>query len=139
MSLYTTTIKNRSLELYKKRLKKPEKNWPFDIRKGLHCINRHLFDTGYSVHTMRERCGIADTNFSSRFRNYVGMAPREYIVYHRIRAGKLLLRHEKLDQVQITDIGFTVGYEKPSSFTMAFKKQTGTTPKAWKRKKVVQA
>jgi AraC-like DNA-binding protein len=137
MSLQATKIKNNCIELYKKSLKKSEKNWPFDIRKGLHCINRHLFDTDYSVNKMRERCDIADTNFSTRFRNYVGMTPREYIVFHRIHAGKLLLRHEKLDHLHVTDIGFTVGYEKPSSFSMAFKKQTGITPKAWKRESKV--
>lgn len=76
MDLETATFKEQYLARYKKELKQPEKNWPFDIRKGLHCINRHLFDTDYSVKTMKERCCIPDSNFSSRFRNYVGMTPR---------------------------------------------------------------
>lgn len=124
---------DRNLEHYKKKLHTPDTDWPFDIRDALLCINKDLFDPIYSVKTMRERCNISDTNFSSRFRNYVGMTPREYITFHRIRAGMRLLRNENLKHIHVSEIGFTVGYETPSSFTMTFKRCTGLSPREWKR------
>lgn len=127
-------IIDRNIGGYKnKRLRLPEKEWPFDIRDALLCLNKHFFDPSYSVKTMRELCNISDTNFSSRFRHYVGMTPREYITFHRVRAGMRLLRNEKLKHVHVSEIGFTVGYETPSSFTMTFKRYTGLSPKEWKR------
>jgi AraC-like DNA-binding protein len=127
-------VKKRTLEKYINRLTKPKKDWPYDIQRGLRCINKHLFHPGYSVHMMKEICKIADRNYSSRFRNYVGMTPRAYIACHRVRAGKKLLEHKELSNVHVNDIGFSVGYEKPSSFTMIFKRKTGVSPKVWKEK-----
>ena len=127
-------IIEKNVELYKKkRLQSPEEDWPFDIRDALFCINKNLFDPTYSLKAMRDLCNLSDTNFSSRFRHYVGMAPREYITFHRVHSGMMLFRNRKLKHVRISEIGFTVGYENPSSFTMTFKRFTGLSPKEWKR------
>jgi AraC-like DNA-binding protein len=127
-------IIDKNVERYKnQKLQSPEEHWPFDIRDALLCINKHLFDPSYSLKTMRELCNLSDTNFSSRFRHYVGMTPREYITYHRVHSGMMLFRNKKLKNVRISEIGFTVGYENPSSFTMTFKRFTGLSPKEWKR------
>ena len=133
MNLRIIKIKEQVLDLYKKELLKPEKDWPFDIREGLLCINKHLFNIGYSVSTMKDRCNITDTNYSSRFCNYVGMTPGKYITHHRIQAARKLISNKKLKNVRMSSIGFVVGYEKPSSFTMTFKRKTGgLPPKKWK-------
>jgi AraC-like DNA-binding protein len=127
-------IINKHVERYKnQKLTSPGKAWPFDVRDALICINNHLFDHNYSVKTMRDLCNLSDTNFSSRFRHYVGMTPREYITFHRVQSGMMLFRNKKLKHVRVSEIGFIVGYENPSSFTMTFKRYTGLSPKEWKR------
>lgn len=47
-------------------------------------------------------------------------------------AAKQLLKKENLKDLPVNSLGFLVGFEKPSSFSMAFKKKTGSTPKEWK-------
>lgn len=124
---------SKLLDKYVENLSKIEKRWPHDIIKSLECINANIFEPGFSIKTMREECNIHAQNFSSRFDNYVGFTPRAYITYHRIVAAKLLLKKENLKDIPVNSLGFLVGFEKPSSFSMAFKKRTGTTPKEWKQ------
>ncbi len=121
------------LDKYVENLSKSKKDWPHDIKKALKYINANIFEPANSIKNMREECNIRGQNFSSRFNNYIGYTPRSYITYHRIQAAKQLLKKEKLKDLPVNSLGFLVGFEKPSSFSMAFKKQTGTTPKDWKQ------
>ncbi|MEX1269880.1 MAG: helix-turn-helix domain-containing protein [Balneolaceae bacterium] len=121
------------LEGYKSKLTKPGTEWPHDIRRGLNCLNEHLFDTRCSVRKMKITCNIAGQNFSSRFRNYTGFTPRSYISYHRLKAAKILLNDEKLNRVPVNSLGFMIGYEKPSAFNTRFKKKTNLSPTEWRK------
>lgn len=121
------------LEKYAENLSLCEDHWPYDIIRALECINTNIFEPGFTIKVMRQKCNIKGQNFSSRFENYVGFTPRAYITYHRIEASKQLLKKEDFKSLPVNSLGFLVGFEKPSSFSMSFKKRTGTTPREWKQ------
>lgn len=114
-------------------LKKPNKSWPNEITRSILFLNRNIFETHCSVELMRESCNIPQNNFSARFRRYVGRVPSSYVVNHRIEAAKLLLLESESLNLTISDVGWFVGYEKPSSFTTIFTNKVGLSPMAWKK------
>lgn len=116
-------------------LKQPNKSWSNEIIRSIHFLNRNIFEAHCSIESMRESCNIPQNNFSSRFRRYVGRVPSSYVVHHRIEAAKLLLLKSERLNVAISDVGWFVGYEKPSSFTTIFTNRVGLSPIPWKRLK----
>jgi len=125
---------HRLLENYRNHLIQAEADWPADVRTALNYLNEHLFETTCTVKKMREDCNLHQRNFSTWFRNYVGMPPVSYLRYHRVEAAKLLLSEEKLAKSFIGEIGFAVGYESPSTFSMLFMKNEKISPGKWRRK-----
>ena len=67
--------------------------------------------------------------FIRSFRNYMGMAPMQYITFLRITRAKELLRST---DYPIQEIGSIVGYENPLYFSRIFKKQTGYSPSEYR-------
>jgi len=57
------------------------------------------------------------------------LAPGEYVQNTRIAAAKKLILKDK----PMSIICFEVGYEDASGFSRAFKKNTGMTPREWKK------
>lgn len=122
----------RRLATYKKYLTKPESIWPNDIQRGLIHLNKDLFEIGCTVMTIKEKNGTPHKNYSSRFRRYVRMTPRDYITFHRTAAAKFLMRDKNLKNISVNDIGWLVGYEKPQTFSMLYKKKMGLPPRKWR-------
>jgi len=114
-------------------LTKPKKNWHDEIKRGVELINENLFEPNCSVSDIKGMNKTPQKNYSSRFRRCVGLTPRDYISKHRITAAMWLLRDRQLDELKIGDIGFCVGFERPHSFSMAFKNRIGQWPGEWRK------
>ena len=76
---------------------------------------------------------LAATAFMSRFhyirifKQVYGLTPREYLKDLRIHKAKTLLKQG----LSVTQTCFEVGYESLPTFSRAFKKGTGHSPKAY--------
>jgi transcriptional regulator GlxA family with amidase domain len=88
------------------------------------------------VMAMTERSGLTSRTFARRFQAATGRRPMEYVhgirieaARHRIEAGG-----DRLD-----DVGFDVGYEDPTFFRRLFKRTTGLTPAAYRKKYAARA
>lgn len=69
--------------------------------------------------------------FCRAFKASFGVPPHRYLLNRRIeRAKRLLVSTER----SMTDIGWSVGFQEPSSFTAAFRRVTGLTPTAYRRR-----
>lgn len=108
-------------------------NWPDDVRRALACLNRHLFDFGFTAHEMRKMCRLTHNNFSTKFRYFTGKTPSQYIRYHRIACSREIMESVSFPY-SITYVAYEVGYEHPSTFCTAFKKVEGVTPQKMKEK-----
>jgi transcriptional regulator GlxA family with amidase domain len=83
------------------------------------------------VATMAEHAGLKPRTFARRFRAATGYLPMDYVHALRIEEAKQLIETEAGG---IDDVGLKVGYEDPTFFRRLFKRRTGLTPAAYRRK-----
>ncbi len=83
------------------------------------------------VTAMAERSGLTSRTFARRFQLATGQRPIDYVHALRIERARLLL---ETGRDGVDDVGFAVGYEDPTFFRRLFKRTTGMTPAAYRRK-----
>lgn len=83
------------------------------------------------VARMAERADLKPRTFARRFRAATGYQPMDYVHAIRIEKAKELLE-SGTDGVE--EVGHKVGYEDPTSFRRLFKRKTGLSPAAYRRK-----
>ena len=93
------------------------------IAENLACAN--------PVTRLGERAGLKPRTFARRFRAATGYQPMEYVHTLRIEEAKRQLERGNLP---VDDVGHAVGYEDPTSFRRLFRRRTGMTPSAYRRK-----
>lgn len=98
------------------------------LSKVLKCIDTNL-NGDLSVEKLAEVATMSRSTFIQHFKNVLGLAPGEYVQNARISAAKRLILKDK----PMSIICFDVGYEDASGFSRAFKKNTGMTPREWKK------
>ncbi len=98
----------------------------------------------YMEEHFRERCTLEEVaeaaHFSSvyfhgLFRKAVGKTPYEYLSELRIDEAKSLLLTEEQDMSKISEL---CGFSSQSYFNYVFKKETGDTPSAYRRKNIAK-
>lgn len=83
------------------------------------------------VGAMIGRSALLPRTFGRRFRAATGRRPMEYVHEVRIDEARRILESSSLP---VDDVGFSVGYEDPTFFRRLFKRTTGLTPAAYRRK-----
>jgi transcriptional regulator GlxA family with amidase domain len=102
------------------------------IRDCLAWIGDH-YASPSPVSAMAARSRLTSRTFARRFRAATGRRPIEYVHGLRIEHARQLL---ETGTDPIDDIGFQVGYEDPTFFRRLFKRTTGLTPAAYRRRYV---
>ena len=100
------------------------------IRRCLAWIDDHI-ETPNPVTSMVERSGLTLRTFARRFQAATGRRPMEHV--HAIRIERARDSLERGDET-VDAIGYRVGYEDPTFFRRLFKRTTGLTPAAYRRK-----
>ena len=85
----------------------------------------------YPVAGMITRSGLSARTFARRFRVATGYSPMDYVQALRVEEAKQLLERS---QRPVDEIGAEIGYEDPASFRRLFKRLTGLTPAAYRRR-----
>lgn len=83
------------------------------------------------VEEIVKRSGLADRTFKRRFLNAAGFPPIVYVQHLRVEEAK---RRLERTASSIDEISWNVGYEDPAFFRRLFKRVTGITPGAYRRK-----
>ncbi|WGD50300.1 AraC family transcriptional regulator [Bradyrhizobium sp. CB1650] len=92
-------------------------------------IEDHLADQ-ICLMTLAELVKLSQHHFCRAFRQSFGVPPHQYHVKKRIERAKQLLVDREMS---ITDVGLAVGYSQASSFSLAFRKMTGESPREYRR------
>jgi len=85
------------------------------------------------VAMMTERSGLTSRTFGRRFRAATGYLPIQYVHALRIERARELIEGGAGD---LDGVGDSVGYVDPTFFRRLFKRKTGLTPAAYRRKVV---
>jgi transcriptional regulator GlxA family with amidase domain len=94
------------------------------------------FSVASPVDEMVRRSGLAERTFKRRFTEATGFAPIDYV--QRVRIEEAKRRLERTD-ASADEISWQVGYEDAAFFRRLFKRLTGVTPGAYRRRFQVPA
>lgn len=82
----------------------------------------------WSVARLAQEAGLSRSVFFDRFGRAVGMAPMEYLLHWRMLSAKRLLRERS-----VSEVAQRTGYSSGSTFSTAFSKYAGRSPRAYRR------
>jgi AraC-like DNA-binding protein len=95
---------------------------------------RDLIDARYAeqldVASLARAACASEAHFSRRFARAFGTTPHRYLIGRRVERGKHLLAET---DASILQIGLAVGFNSAASFSTAFKRVTGVSPRAYRR------
>ena len=101
-----------------------------ELRPVLNHIDQH-FTTNVSMTDMAAMAKLSSTQFNYRFRSILRMSPTEYLLSRRIQYAQRLLAETSKS---IAEIGVAAGYFDQSHFTKRFRRVTGLTPLAYRKR-----
>lgn len=85
--------------------------------------------TGLSLAGLARVAGMSRTAFAARFRALVGQPPLAYAIQWRMSLAKDAL--QRTDRA-IGELAFEIGYASESAFSMAFRREVGCSPRAYR-------
>jgi AraC family transcriptional regulator len=95
----------------------------------LEYVEDHLADD-FSVADLSRAAGSSATEITLGLRAATGFSPWQFVLLRRVERAKSLLTSS---QLAITEIALHCGFASSQHFATVFKKQTGTTPGAFRR------
>lgn len=98
------------------------------IREAENMIRFH-YDSNITVEEIAASVNLEICYFSKLFKKETGMSPKQKINEYRINKACLLLRSSSLT---VSEISRCVGINDPQYFARTFKKNTGSTPMAYR-------
>lgn len=104
---------------------------PGDVQHVLRCLHDYLFEEKCNVNAILECSGVSSPSIHARFKHHVGMSMRNYLEKQRMKAARQLLQH---NGIEIHMIFFSVGYASYRTFDRAFRRCSGYSPTAYRKK-----
>jgi transcriptional regulator GlxA family with amidase domain len=100
------------------------------VHKAQSWLARH-FSVANPIEQAGRISGISERSFKRRFKSATGHAPIDYVQRLRVEEAK---RRLERTQAPVDEISWKVGYEDPAFFRRLFKRVTGVTAGAYRRK-----
>jgi LacI family transcriptional regulator len=104
------------------------------VARALHVIRRHACD-GITVKEILGDIPLSRRSFEHRFARLLGRTPKDEIQRVRIERAKVLLAGTDLKAARISE---QLGFHQPAYFSAVFRRETGSTPAAWRRQSRVK-
>jgi AraC-like DNA-binding protein len=100
-----------------------------EMQKGLDYIAAHYGEENLDLNTIAQAVFLSPVYFSALFKNETGDSFIKYLNEYRIKKAEELLRNSKEN---ITQVAFSVGFNKLDTFEKTFKKIKGISPKSFR-------
>ena len=101
-----------------------------DVARAIHYIRRHAFE-GITVEDVLREVPLSRRALEHRFRRRLGRTPKAEIRRLRLERAKSLLASTDLPLARISD---RLGYHQPAYLSAVFRKETGMTPAAYRKR-----
>jgi AraC-like DNA-binding protein len=105
----------------------------FYVHEAIAFIEQHYQDD-ISIEDIAAFCHLNRSYISKIFKTAMGIAPQDFLIGYRIKKSCELLN---TSQLPIGDISAMVGYSNPLNFSRAFKRETGLSPRQWKKDRLI--
>jgi AraC family transcriptional regulator len=102
---------------------------PWQVRRVTAYMTDRL-DQSIGLDDLAKLTSLSRSHFCTAFRHATGRTPYEWLTKLRLDRARELMRDPK---VRVTEIALAVGYQTPSAFTAAFRRDTGMTPSSFRR------
>ncbi|MEY4629276.1 MAG: hypothetical protein RLZZ595_1602 [Bacteroidota bacterium] len=106
-------------------------------QERIHFIYQHVeenFSNKIDIHQISQKVNLSVPAFCRYFKQTTKLTYTDFVNQYRINHAKKLL----LQGNNVTEACFHTGFESLSYFNRAFKKQTGQTPSAFRKKEILQ-
>jgi len=98
---------------------------------AIELIENNIQDREINVQFLCEELGTSQSQLYRKLKATTGTSPNEFIRTIKLKKGaKLLADHD----LNISEIGYMIGFKAPAHFTRAFKASFGATPKEYRMK-----
>jgi AraC-like DNA-binding protein len=108
------------------------RDFPQSFMQLEQALRKNLSHT-WTVEEMAAMVGLGTTTFTEKVKNYSGFSPLNYLITIRISEAIKLLKQNNLS---VTDIALDTGFYSSQHFATTFKKLTGYTPSAFRKKNI---
>ncbi|XID93061.1 helix-turn-helix domain-containing protein [Paenibacillaceae bacterium WGS1546] len=112
----------------------PERTISFGYREALGRLEEELaadMHLNWTNAAMASRLNVSEDHFIRLFKDRFGVAPHRYVTQIRLREAKRCLRETVMT---IEQIGRRIGYADLHSFSHAFRKRQGVSPREYRRR-----
>lgn len=96
------------------------------LRRIVEIMEEHLENTDFNVNQMCKMVHLSHMHFIRKVKQLTGKKPVDLLKSFRLKRAKDLLVQNNLS---ISEVAYRVGYDLPNSFSRAFKKEFGLSPK----------
>ena len=100
------------------------------IRKARAFIAEKFNDSNLTLHDVASHVALSNNHFCTVFSQEMGVTFTEYLTSVRIARAKELL---SATQMRTGDVAYAVGYNDPHYFSYLFKKNTGLSPRDYRK------
>lgn len=100
------------------------------IRKAKSYIDDHYDNPDLTLRDVAGHVALSNNHFCTVFSQETGVTFTEYLTSVRLTRARDLLRDK---QMRTSDVAFAVGYNDPHYFSYLFKKNTGTSPREYRK------
>jgi AraC family transcriptional regulator len=108
-----------------------------ELWKRVNRARDFLHSRSHTAVSLSEAAAVAclsPFHFLRSFQAAFEVTPHQYLTFCRVERAKFLLQRTELP---LTDIAFDAGFVTPSSFSSAFRKITGMSPRSWREERGV--
>ena len=109
------------------RLKQTDYQNRIKIKDAIEFIEANL-EKKITLEKAALKSGMSKSSFGRGFKAVTGKSFKKHLTRQRIKKAKFLLENQKMN---VTEVGFAVGFNDLSYFDRIFRKHTGTTPSAY--------
>ncbi len=111
-----------------------------EIKEGIEALESYLtrhepyLNPNLTISMLAEEMKMDSKELSLLINKSIGQNFYNLMSHYRIEKAKLILRDQSKKHLTVLEILYSVGYNSKSSFNQSFKKSTGLTPSAYRKR-----